>query len=93
VFEKSFGKADSGGFCVGAGTAPLTIAGYNPDAMSLKRVWQRLMQGAEKAAQRIPAVQRRLEAEYAQVEQMARAQARPCASLLREETVCDCTRL
>jgi sphinganine-1-phosphate aldolase len=84
VFEKSFGKADSGGFCVDAGTAPLTIAGYNPDAMSLKRVWQRLMQGAEKAAQRIPAVQRRLEAEYAQVEQMARAQVRPKLESLPE---------
>ncbi|BCW96192.1 MAG: aspartate aminotransferase family protein [Fimbriimonadales bacterium] len=45
--------------------------------MSLKRVWQRMAQGAEKVAQRIPAVQKRLEAEYAQVEQMAREQTRP----------------
>ena len=45
--------------------------------MSLKRVWQRVAQGAEKVAQRIPAVRKRLEAEYAQVEQMVREQMRP----------------
>lgn len=45
--------------------------------MSLKRVWQRVAQGAEKVAQRIPAVQKRLEAEYAQVEEMVREQMRP----------------
>jgi len=45
--------------------------------MGLKRVWQQAARGVEKVAQRIPAVQKRLEAEYAQVEQMARAQMRP----------------
>jgi len=46
-------------------------------SMGLKRVWQRIAQGVEKAAQRIPAVQKRLEVEYAQVEQIVRAQLRP----------------
>jgi sphinganine-1-phosphate aldolase len=45
--------------------------------MGLKRVWQQAARGVEKVAQRIPAVQKRLEAEYAQVEQMAREQMRP----------------
>ena len=45
--------------------------------MGLKRVWQQAARGVEKVAQRIPAVQKRLEAEYAQVEQMVRAQIRP----------------
>ncbi|MFN4033236.1 MAG: pyridoxal phosphate-dependent decarboxylase family protein [Fimbriimonadales bacterium] len=45
--------------------------------MGLKRVWQGVLKGAEKAAQRIPAVQKRLETEYAQVEAMVRAQMRP----------------
>jgi|YNPMSStandDraft_1061717.scaffolds.fasta_scaffold06071_3 sphinganine-1-phosphate aldolase len=50
--------------------------------MGLKRVWQRIAQGVEKAAQRIPAVQKRLEVEYAQVEQIVRAQLRPKLSTL-----------
>ena len=45
--------------------------------MGLKRIWRGVLKGAEKAAQRIPAVQKRLEAEYAQVEQMVRARMRP----------------
>lgn len=45
--------------------------------MGLKRVWQGVLKGAEKAAQRIPAVQKRLEAEYAQVEAMVRTKMRP----------------
>ncbi|OYT71410.1 MAG: aspartate aminotransferase family protein [Armatimonadetes bacterium CP1_7O] len=45
--------------------------------MGLKRIWQGVVRGAEKAAQRIPAVQRRLEAEYAQVEAMVRSKMRP----------------
>ena len=50
--------------------------------MGLKRVWQRIAQGVEKAAQRIPAVQKRLEVEYTQVEQIVRAQLRPKLSTL-----------
>ncbi len=45
--------------------------------MGLKRMWRGVLKGAEKAAQRIPAVQKRLETEYAQVEQMVRAKMRP----------------
>jgi sphinganine-1-phosphate aldolase len=45
--------------------------------MGLRRVWQQAARGVEKVAQRIPAVQKRLEAQYAQVEQMAREQMRP----------------
>ncbi|MFN7017790.1 MAG: pyridoxal phosphate-dependent decarboxylase family protein [Fimbriimonadales bacterium] len=45
--------------------------------MGLKRIWRGVLKGAEKAAQRIPAVQKRLEAEYAQVEQMVRSRMRP----------------
>jgi sphinganine-1-phosphate aldolase len=45
--------------------------------MGLRRVWQQAARGVEKVAQRIPAVQKRLEAQYAQVEQMVREQMRP----------------
>jgi sphinganine-1-phosphate aldolase len=45
--------------------------------MGLRRVWQQAARGVEKVAQRIPAVQKRLEAQYAQVEQMLREQMRP----------------
>ncbi len=52
--------------------------------MGLKRVWKGIVQGAEKAAQRIPAVQKRLEAEYAQVEQLVRSKMRPTIEWLPE---------
>ncbi len=42
-----------------------------------KSLWQQILKGTEKVAQKVPAVQRKLEAEYAQVEETVRAKMRP----------------
>ncbi|MDW8106916.1 MAG: aspartate aminotransferase family protein [Armatimonadota bacterium] len=52
--------------------------------MGQKGFWRGLLRGAEKVVQRIPMVQKRLEAEYAQVEQLVRTKMRPKVESLPE---------